>query len=211
MLLMGMFILFLRRRRICIFSYRVKLYEFSLRVQKLWELSISGSMALKHGMLMESQQLDSTAEQTPKMVHAGKLVVISSGALSTPQILERSGIGSSAILSPLGIPVVSDLPGVGTNYQDHTLILSAVSHVKGAPDDTGDSIIRQDASTMSRLNEEYKSGKGALAWNFIDAGSKLNPSSDELITMGEEFNKVWKELFLPFPDKSLMFLGVLSA
>jgi alcohol oxidase len=158
-----------------------------------------------------SKQLDDTADQTPKTVRARKLVVISAGALSTPQILERSGVGSASVLSPLGIPVVSDLPGVGINYQDHTFILAAVSHVKGGPDETGDFIIRQDSSTMSRLNEEYKSGKGALAWNFIDAGSKLSPSSEELTTMGEDFNKVWTDLFVPFPDKSLMFVGVLSA
>ena len=44
-------------------------------------------------MLIRSKQLDDTAEQTPKTVRARKLVVISAGALSTPQILERSGVG----------------------------------------------------------------------------------------------------------------------
>lgn len=107
--------------------------------------------------------------------------------------------------------MVSDLPGVGTNYQDHTFIFAPVSRVKGGEDETGDYIIRQEPSAMSRLNEEYKSGKGALAWNFIDAGAKLNPSSDDLATMGKDFNKVWEESFVPFPDKSVMFMGVLSA
>lgn len=52
---------------------------------------------------------------------ARKLVVVSAGALGTPQILERSGVGNPVILNKLGIPVVSDLPGVGENYQDHQL------------------------------------------------------------------------------------------
>jgi alcohol oxidase len=52
---------------------------------------------------------------------ARKLVVVSAGALGTPQILERSGVGHPVILNKLGIPVVSDLPGVGENYQDHQL------------------------------------------------------------------------------------------
>ena len=42
--------------------------------------------------------------------------------VKSPQILELSGIGDSKILDPLGIPVKVDLPGVGTNLQEHTTI-----------------------------------------------------------------------------------------
>lgn len=58
-----------------------------------------------------------------KTIKATKLVVVSSGALGTPQVLERSGVGNPKILKELGIPVVSDLPGVGEEYQDHHLLL----------------------------------------------------------------------------------------
>lgn len=54
---------------------------------------------------------------------ASKLVVVSAGALGTPQVLERSGVGNPEILKKLDIPVVSDLPGVGEDYQDHHLLL----------------------------------------------------------------------------------------
>ena len=47
------------------------------------------------------------------IVKARKMVVISSGTLGTPQILERSGVGNGELLRQLGIKVVSDLPGVG--------------------------------------------------------------------------------------------------
>lgn len=47
------------------------------------------------------------------IVKARKMVVISSGTLGTPQILERSGVGNGELLNQLGIKVVSDLPGVG--------------------------------------------------------------------------------------------------
>ena len=47
------------------------------------------------------------------IVRARKMVVLSSGALGTPQILERSGIGNSKILQGLNVKVLSDLPGVG--------------------------------------------------------------------------------------------------
>lgn len=47
------------------------------------------------------------------IVKARKMVVLSSGTLGTPQILERSGVGNGELLRKLGIKVVSDLPGVG--------------------------------------------------------------------------------------------------
>ena len=47
------------------------------------------------------------------IVKARKMVVLSSGTLGTPQILERSGVGNAELLREQGIKVVSDLPGVG--------------------------------------------------------------------------------------------------
>ena len=43
----------------------------------------------------------------------------SAGAFGSPQLLQLSGVGNASDLSPLGIPVVADLPGVGENMQDH--------------------------------------------------------------------------------------------
>jgi len=46
-------------------------------------------------------------------------VVLSAGALKSPQLLELSGIGEGGRLRDLGIEVVKDLPGVGENLMDH--------------------------------------------------------------------------------------------
>lgn len=46
-------------------------------------------------------------------------VIISAGALHTPTVLQRSGIGPASFLQKAGIPLVIDLPGVGSNLQDH--------------------------------------------------------------------------------------------
>ncbi|CAM2147100.1 GMC family oxidoreductase [Paraburkholderia tropica] len=46
-------------------------------------------------------------------------VILCSGAVNSPQLLERSGIGQAARLAQLGVDVVQDLRGVGENLQDH--------------------------------------------------------------------------------------------
>jgi len=48
-------------------------------------------------------------------------VVLAAGALDSPRILLRSGIGPAAELERLGFDVIADLPGVGQNLHDHLL------------------------------------------------------------------------------------------
>jgi len=50
---------------------------------------------------------------------ARREVLLCAGAIASPQILQRSGVGAPALLAALGIPLVHDLPGVGENLQDH--------------------------------------------------------------------------------------------
>lgn len=52
-------------------------------------------------------------------VYANKEVLLCAGAIASPQILQRSGVGASTLLQSLDIPMVHDLPGVGENLQDH--------------------------------------------------------------------------------------------
>ncbi|HET9516174.1 MAG TPA: GMC family oxidoreductase N-terminal domain-containing protein [Actinoplanes sp.] len=54
-------------------------------------------------------------------VRARSEVILTCGALTTPGLLMRSGIGPAAHLSGLGIDTIVDLPGVGKNLQDHLL------------------------------------------------------------------------------------------
>ena len=51
--------------------------------------------------------------------YAGKEVILSAGAINSPQLLMLSGIGPADQLANFGIPVVKNLPGVGENLQDH--------------------------------------------------------------------------------------------
>lgn len=52
-------------------------------------------------------------------VYAEREVLLCAGAIASPQILQRSGVGAKNLLDEFGITVVHDLPGVGENLQDH--------------------------------------------------------------------------------------------
>ena len=55
---------------------------------------------------------------------ARKEIILSAGALNSPQILLRSGVGPGTELQSHGIDVVHELPGVGENLQDHIGVVS---------------------------------------------------------------------------------------
>jgi choline dehydrogenase-like flavoprotein len=76
---------------------------------------------------------------THRVARAAGEVILASGAVGTPVLLELSGIGQADRLRSLGIDVVADLPGVGENLQDH-LQLRPVFGVTG----------------IRTLNEDYR-------------------------------------------------------
>jgi len=55
--------------------------------------------------------------------YATKEVIVAAGTVHTPQLLQLSGIGPKTVLKSLGVPVVQDLPGVGSNFQDHPSLI----------------------------------------------------------------------------------------
>lgn len=65
------------------------------------------------------------------IVRAKGEVILSAGAIGSPQLLQLSGIGPANLLRKHGIDVELDVPGVGENLQDH-LQIRAVFKVKGA-------------------------------------------------------------------------------
>ena len=67
-----------------------------------------------------------------EVIEGGK-VVLSAGAYNSPQILQRSGVGSRDLLRRIGVDPVLDLPGVGEHLLDHVLSLIAVDAEQRVP------------------------------------------------------------------------------
>jgi choline dehydrogenase len=87
-----------------------------------------------------------------RLAHARGEVLLAAGAIGSPAILERSGIGDAAHLAALGIAPVLDNPQVGTNLQDH-LQLRCAWRVSG----------------VSTLNQRVASwlGKGLIGLEYL--------------------------------------------
>jgi choline dehydrogenase len=80
--------------------------------------------AVAHRLLMEGTRCAGVRYQhegNMRTARAAAEVILSAGVIGSPAVLLRSGIGPAADLKPLGIPVVVDLRGVGSNLQDHVL------------------------------------------------------------------------------------------
>ncbi|KAK8092763.1 alcohol oxidase [Apiospora kogelbergensis] len=64
----------------------------------------------------------STTDNVTHEVFAAKEVIVATGAIQTPQLLQASGIGPASVLRQAGVGVRKDLPGVGANFQDHPTV-----------------------------------------------------------------------------------------
>ena len=92
-----------------------------------------------------------------KSAMAGGEVVLSAGAIQSPQLLQLSGIGPRALLEGLGVPVAHDLPGVGENLQDHLQIRLSYECTK-------------PITTNDQLNTLFGQAKLGLEWLIHRSG-----------------------------------------
>ena len=66
--------------------------------------------------------VEASIKGTPQSFTATREVLLSGGAINSPQLLQLSGIGDKAHLSEVGVTLVHHLPGVGQNLQDHLTV-----------------------------------------------------------------------------------------
>jgi choline dehydrogenase-like flavoprotein len=73
---------------------------------------------------------DATDQSQARSIKAKKEIILASGTIHTPQILQASGVGPKKLLKEAGIPLVVDAPGVGSNFQDQPFQVGAAFNCK---------------------------------------------------------------------------------
>jgi choline dehydrogenase len=106
-------------------------------------------------------------------LRAAREVIVSAGAVGSPQLLMLSGLGPADHLRGHGIAVAADLPGVGANLQDHLLV--RVSHRTSASD-TIDDLRRLDRAALA-VARAWAFGTGPAASFPIEVGGLLGSAS----------------------------------
>ena len=69
---------------------------------------------------------------TKLTVQVNKEVILASGSVGSPTVLLYSGIGPKDVLDAAGVPVISELPGVGQHLQDHLVKKFRIPHLHDA-------------------------------------------------------------------------------
>jgi 5-(hydroxymethyl)furfural/furfural oxidase len=108
-------------------------------------------------------------------------VILSAGAIGSPALLLRSGIGPACELKALGIAPVADLPGVGRELQNHCVVNIATPLARSARQDKS---LRTYGLACARVSSGHPEGRrGDLHLQFI-AKTSLHAHGDRLGIVG---------------------------
>ena len=129
---------------------------------------------LEHGRAVGVAYVKDGCEHT---VRAEREVVLSAGALQSPQLLMLSGIGPADHLRAHGIDVRHDLPGVGEHLHDHPDVVQ-VWDVDKAYDLFGLSL-QGSWRTARAIRQWRRARRGMLTTNFAEAGGFIKSEPAE--------------------------------
>jgi len=127
------------------------------------------------------------AEGAPFTARARSEVILSAGAVNSPQLLELSGIGDARRLAELGIGVVQDLRGVGENLQDH-LQLRMAYRVSGVRTLNTDSAHWWGKLKIGMQYALFQSGPMSMAPSQLGAFAKSDPNDPALTRPDLEYH-----------------------
>jgi choline dehydrogenase-like flavoprotein len=112
-------------------------------------------------------------------LQARREVLLTAGALQSPQLMMLSGIGPGAQLQSHGIGVVHDLPGVGANLHDHPDVVQVVD-TPGLTELFGLSL-RGALNMLGGVIEWRRARTGLLTTNYAEAGGFIKSGPDEAL------------------------------
>ncbi|KAJ7226702.1 hypothetical protein GGX14DRAFT_417166 [Mycena pura] len=155
------------------------------------------------------KRVHEAAPQDVRVVKARKLVVVAAGAMGSPLVLERSGIGRKDVLERAGVPLVAEVAGVGENYQDHTFV--TIPYTVDPSVQTLNSF-RSNPEAIKKAHVQWeKDGSGPMSTNGVDVAIKLRPHPEEVAELGSDFIEYWDEKFANKPDKPLLWLSLVPS
>ncbi len=114
-----------------------------------------------------------------KQIHARREVLLSAGAMQSPQILMLSGIGDQHELMEHGIEVKKHLPGVGKNFHDHPDFIFGykVREIQG----TFGLSIPGSIDLIKQIGRYRKERRGLLTTNFAECGGFIKSSAEQKV------------------------------
>jgi choline dehydrogenase-like flavoprotein len=107
-------------------------------------------------------------------VKARREVILAGGAMASPGILQRSGIGSAALLQRLGIPLLHDNPQVGEHLQEHRGLM--VQWKLNVP--ISDNLELSGLRLLGNVARYYLNRSGAMAAATYEVGAWFKSSPD---------------------------------
>lgn len=133
----------------------------------------------------------------------GEQIILSTGAIGSPQILMLSGIGPAEHLKEIGIPVVKDAPGVGQNLRDHPVVFVTLKTKPDYPLDgnapRGGLMMRYTA-TGSDLRNDMKISMTNFATERVNRGGDFMAPLGVRMTVVLDLAKSSGELKLQSAD-----------
>jgi choline dehydrogenase len=105
--------------------------------------------------------VDYVVDNEARRADATREVIVSGGAINSPQLLMLSGVGPADQLRAHGIPVVHELPGVGQHLLDHLAVVSIVA--------CNEPVTLAAAESFRNLGRFLLSGRGMLTSNVAEA------------------------------------------
>jgi choline dehydrogenase len=127
--------------------------------------------ALASRVLFEGKRAVGVAYRTREgqtvEIQARREVLLSGGAINSPQLLLLSGIGPRAELERHGIPQIHELPGVGQNLQDHLDVIVAHRECRRASYGFALSFLPR---LLKSIVDYRRHGRGFLTSNLAEAG-----------------------------------------
>jgi len=106
-------------------------------------------------------------------------VILSAGALQSPQLLMLSGVGPGGELARLGVDAVHDLPGVGRNFHDHVDVVQVIDAPKLVQ--TFGLSLRGLVQVGRGIAQWRRERDGLLTTNFAEAGGFIRSQPSEEI------------------------------